>query len=181
MEEIWKDIVGYEGLYMVSSFGNVKSLDRIVGHCHGKTKPIKGCILKPSIDAYGYKIIGLNKNNHHQTKTIHRLVAIAFIPNPENKPEVNHKDTNKLNCYESNLEWATSKENIIHACKHGLHRKSGKPIIQFSMDGVFIEKFQSILEACTKTGVSRHGIILALSGKYRQSGGFKWSLINNQN
>lgn len=112
MEEIWKDIIGYEGLYQISNLGNVKSLPR-------KHSP-KNKILKPSLNNKGYLIIKLCKNKKHNQKKMHRLIASAFIPNPENKPQINHIDCVKTNNSIPNLEWCTAKENIVHAEKNKL-------------------------------------------------------------
>lgn len=107
MEEIWKDIEGYEGYYQVSNLGRVRSLDHI--DCRGRH--IKGKTTKQLKDKDGYYYVQLNKNGVQTKKKVHRLVAIAFIPNPENKREVSHLDETKTNNQVSNLEWATSKEN----------------------------------------------------------------------
>jgi hypothetical protein len=108
MEEIWKDVDGYEGYYQVSSFGRVRSLDRVVNnHFYG------GRILCLASDSDGYKVVGLHKNGSKTVK-VHRLVAQAFIPNPQNLPEVNHKDENKKNNFYNNLEWCTTKYNLTY-------------------------------------------------------------------
>lgn len=117
INEIWKDIKGYEGLYQVSNFGNVKRLSSYVAHngIFGKTKQriVKVKILVP-IDLRGYKVLKLSKNGEEKRYYIHRLVAETFISNPLSKPEVNHKDGNKQNNCAENLEWVTHQEN----CKH---------------------------------------------------------------
>lgn len=97
--EIWKDIIGYEGLYQVSNLGRVKN-------------PFK--ILKSAIDRYGYEKVSLTKNKISKSFKVHRLVAINFIPNPENKDSVNHIDHNKLNNLPENLEWVNHRENMNH-------------------------------------------------------------------
>lgn len=125
MEEIWKDVVGYEGLYKVSNLGNVKSLDRTVEQFnHAKQRMVKttykGRMLKQSERNNGYLFVGLKENGKKQKKeNIHRLVAKAFIPNPEKKPQVNHKDRNKKNNHLSNLEWCTTHENMQHTFETG--------------------------------------------------------------
>jgi hypothetical protein len=114
MTEIWKDIKGYEGLYQVSNLGNVKSLS-YRNHTSFSEREL---ILKPWC-LKGYKGISLTRNNKPRRRLLHRLVAQAFIPNPENKPEVNHKDFDHGNNYVENLEWMTHLENICHAAKGG--------------------------------------------------------------
>ena len=108
--EVWKDVVGYEGLYKVSDRGNVYSVERI--GVNGNK--IGGRMLKPWYDRYGYIRVSLRKNGIKKNKRVHRLVAEAFIPNPNNLPEVNHMDENKTNNELSNLEWCTRKHNNNH-------------------------------------------------------------------
>lgn len=119
-KEIWKPIPGYERIYEVSSYGNVKSLDREITNSIGTTRLYVGKVLKKSKDRYGYSICKLFKNSKGKNHTIHRLVAIAFIENIDNKPIVNHIDGNKLNNHVSNLEWCTNSENDLHAFSLGL-------------------------------------------------------------
>ena len=107
MEEIWKDVVEYEGLYQVSNFGKIKSLDRI--DCVGRK--IKGKILSAFTLKNGYLVVHLCKNGVKKTQLVHVLVAKAFIPNPQNLPEVGHKDENSKNCFANNLEWTTHADN----------------------------------------------------------------------
>lgn len=116
MKEIWKDIKGYEGLYQISNFGNVKTFKR-----QGTDERI----LKSKEDGCGYLRVRLLKNYKYRIKYISRLVAIYFLDNPENKSEVNHIDGNKQNNNILNLEWVTHKENIQHAYNIGLL----KPIV----------------------------------------------------
>ncbi len=120
MEEIWKDINEYEGLYQVSNFGRVKSLTRECKHPLGGTRKVNERIMKPEKGKWGYLRVHLNKNGKGERHLIHRLVVRAFIPNPGNKPEVNHINGNKQNNHVDNLEWCTSKENIQHAIRLGL-------------------------------------------------------------
>lgn len=112
--EIWKDVIDYEGIYLVSNLARVK---RIMSR-KNPTCDIMNNIYHPS----GYVHISLTNNGKGRNFKLHRLVAIAFIPNPENKPQVNHIDGNKLNNLPSNLEWNTSKENINHAWETGLSK-----------------------------------------------------------
>ncbi len=117
MQEIWKDVVGYEGVYQVSNIGVVRSVDRFDGN-----RFRKGVTLKAKTNDGGYKTVHLrNKLTSKESwPTIHKLVAEAFIPNPENKPTVNHEDGDKLNNLESNLKWATHQEQTVHAFKNNL-------------------------------------------------------------
>ena len=119
-KEIWKSIPGYEGIYEVSSYGNVKSLDRKITNSIGTTRLYKGKILKKNNDRYGYPVCKLWKNSKGKNHTIHRLVAITFIENDDDKLLVNHIDGNKTNNHISNLEWCTNSENDLHAYRLGL-------------------------------------------------------------
>ena len=114
MKEIWKDILGYEGYYQVSNFGNVKSMDRIVERKNNGTGnlPLKSRILSLNTYPRGYKRVTLRKNNISKSFFVHRLVAEAFIPNPNNYPYVNHKDENPSNNHFDNLEWCINEYNI---------------------------------------------------------------------
>ena len=151
MKEIWKDIKGYEGLYQVSNLGNVRSMDRITRD----GRKIKGKNIKPHTNGNSrYLRAALCNNGKIKYENIHRLVAKAFIPNPENKPEVNHKDENPSNNFIDNLEWMTSKENSNYGTGHlrailntnfdSIKAKTSKPINQYDMNGKFIKRFKSL-------------------------------------
>lgn len=147
--EEWRDVVGYEGYYMVSDLGRIKS-SYIVSR-------VKDGIIKMGSDKNGYCSFALWKNKSQITKKGHRVVAKAFLPNPENKPCVNHIDGNKRNNRITNLEWVTHKENSRHAVENGLYRhpemKKGyesphsKEVYQLTVEGVFIKAFGSSIEA----------------------------------
>lgn len=111
--EIWKDITGYEGLYQASNFGNIKSLKRNTAHER---------ILKPRVDKGGYLYVGLTKNGITKTYKVHRLIGLTFIANPKNKYSINHINGNKQDNNVENLEWASAKEQAIHAVKMGLFK-----------------------------------------------------------
>ena len=114
-EEIWRPIVGYEGLYEVSSYGRVRSLDRYV---KGKSYRLhKGKVLSPGKNSRGYLSIVLSYNGKHKVITVHRLVAEAFLPNPDNLPEINHKDEDKTNNRVDNLEFCDHKYNVNYGTR----------------------------------------------------------------
>ena len=122
-KEIWKEIEGYEGLYEVSNFGNVRSLDRLVeytGKRSGTLSKMKGKPLKPYGDGRGYLKVKLGRT---RSVSVHRLVAEAFIPKVKGKDIINHIDNNRINNIVSNLEWVTPKENVHHAMKQGRMRR----------------------------------------------------------
>ena len=110
MEEIWKPIEGYENYYEISNKGRLRSVDRVVQDKNGVKMPIKGRLIKCGT-CQGYKIYNLYKGGKYKSVRIHRLVAQAFIPNPENKSDVNHKDFDRSNNCVENLEWTTRQEN----------------------------------------------------------------------
>ena len=119
-EEKYRDIKGFEGLYQISEYGDIKSLDREISHYKGGVSKIKGRVLKTPLDKYGYKKAVLFNKGKRTYTTVHRLVALSFITNPNNLPEVNHKDGDKLNNYWKNLEWCTTEDNLKHAHKNNL-------------------------------------------------------------
>ena len=121
MIEKWK-IINSHPDYMVSNQGRVKSMSRIVNYTNGGKRPLESSILKPGYNLQGYPIVTLINNKKRKTRAIHRLVIMAFIPNPENKPMTNHKNGIKTDNYVENLEWATAKENVIHAVRTGLNK-----------------------------------------------------------
>lgn len=127
-QEIWKDINGYKGLYQVSNSGKIKSLKKI---------------LNPWLDK-GYLRVGLSKKSKHKYFSVHRLVALHFVSNPKNKPEVNHLDGNKLNNNDWNLEWSTQKENNEHARNILNKPGSNKKLILNTDYGIF---YESAIEA----------------------------------
>lgn len=166
MKEIWKDIKGYVGLYQVSDWSRVKSMERKVRHSSGGTRIVRGMILKQQKDHDGYLQASLYREGKESKKSIHRLVAEAFIPNPENKPRVNHIDTNRWNNYALNLEWATHQEDVDHSVS--------KPVIQFNKQGVEIARFKSANEASRRTGIFQGSISNVCRGLGKTAGDSKW-------
>ena len=124
MSEEWRPIEGYEGLYEVSSYGRVRSLDRYVKTCYEAYKLHKGKILSPAKDKNGYLKVHLCCNGKHNIIRVHRLVCKAFIPNPDNLPEVNHKDEDKTNNSVDNLEWCDRSYNISYGTRTERQKKT---------------------------------------------------------
>ena len=148
MEE-WRDIPGYESFYQVSNLGNVRSIR------FNKVRNMK------SWDSHGYRAVELCINNNRYIVGVHQLVALAFIPNPENKPEVNHKDRNRSNNNVENLEWVTQSENIAHAYRNGVKPRptyQNQPLQKEILDIIENKKYFSIREASRKTGHKRDTI-----------------------
>ena len=188
MKEIWKDIKGYEGLYQISSFGNVKSLDRYIINKNGDKQYFPGKYLTQGISDNYLKVI-LSKNNKQRTFRVHILVARAFIPNPENKPEVNHIDGNKKNNKVNNLEWNTRSENELHAYKNGLAKPSNKQkqavakyakenyskkVVQYSLNGEFIKEWNSMHDVWRELGIRPSYICRCCKGLRNQTCGYIW-------
>jgi hypothetical protein len=182
-KEIWKDIPGYEGLFQASSKGRIKSLKRMVirGYKnHPRTVPEK--IRTLSLDKFGYYHIALSKENKRKNYFVHRLIALTFIKNPNNLPQVNHIDGNKKNCCIENLEWVNQSENLKHAYRIGLQKPSGgavkyKPVAQYSLDGELICKYKSITEAMKATGAGSISACVNNKKKYKTSKGYIWKKI----
>lgn len=171
--EVWKDIKGYEGLYIVSSFGRVKSLDYL--HT-GKEK-----ILKPWKQKNGYLQVQLCKNKKRKGVTVHRLVATAFIDNPENKPQIDHinsiKDDNRVD----NLRWCTAKENTNNAItiskRYGANSCRARGVLQFTKEGVFVRKWECMRDAARVLGIGYKHISSCCLGKRKTAYGYKWKYV----
>ena len=157
--EIWKDVEGFEGLYQVSNMGRIKSLDH---YASNGIKDIlyKGRIIQQSLHN-GYRIAHLCKNNKVKTVNVHRIVALAFVPNPLNEPQVNHKDGNKANNDASNLEWCSQRENVIHGIKTGLRNlKISRDKYQYIYEEHLKGKTYRILAEEFNVGKTRIGQIV---------------------
>lgn len=163
--EIWKDIEGYEGLYQVSNLGRVK---RLKGTYMSTER-----ILKPRGNNTGYLQVHLCKNSKSKFDKVHRLVAQAFIPNPENKPQVNHIDENKTNNMVSNLEWVTVKENNNHGTR--IERaiiSNQKKVKAIDIANGEYNYYESIKACGRELGIDPSSITKQLKGKLKQTGGY---------
>lgn len=170
MEEVWKDVVGYEGLFSVSNFGNIRN---------EKT----GRVLKLYKNKRGYCLVSLyHKRNNRKTYRVHRLVAEAFIPNPNNYPYINHKDENPSNNRVDNLEWCTPQYNATYGHAHEKHMKTildkygkyhlKKTVLQYTLDGVFVKEYDSITEASEESGIPMNNISACCRNVNTQAKGF---------
>lgn len=179
-DEIWKDIKGYEGYYQISNKGRVKSLHRIVIDKNNIKKVYKEKLLDITINKKNnYKYITLHKDNKYETKSIHRLVAETFIPNPNNYPEVNHIDENHFNNCVENLEWCTKEYNN----KYGTNKERmistqrnnnlyGIAINQYDLKGNFIKQWKSFKEIERILNYHHSNIIVCCKKRIKQSNGF---------
>lgn len=186
--EEWKDIIGFEGLYEISSWGRLKSYKR---------NPL-GLIMSITNKTGWYLSIvlcGIGKTN--QSEKMHILVGKYFIPNPENKKYINHKDLNKQNNHKSNLEWNTAKENNAHARAlnpnilkgmNDYNRDRTKYVNQYCLSGNLLEEHSSVKEAALKTKVCERNIFqVASKTEYKpgltrkQAGGFMWKYKEKEN
>ena len=169
---LWKEIIGYEGLYLISDEGNIVALPKLVKgrnlagdiEVHRKAKMLKKFLRGKN--GLMYEGVALSRDGETKRYAVHRLVAEAFIPNPDNLPEINHKDENPLNNQVDNLEWCTHQYNIDYS--------KSKPVVQIK-DGEAIGKYKSIKEASRSTGIGRTNITNVLCGWSNTAGGFQWA------
>ena len=189
-KEVWKFINGYEGAYEVSNSGKVRSCNRTISCSNGRQLKRQGVILHPATNRDGYLQVALSKDNKLKSYLVHQLVGLAYIPNPENKYTLNHKDGIKANCAASNLEWATKAEQAQHSLRTGLRTmpnvwggKTGglhgahKPVYQCTLNGTVIRRFESIVEAGTAVSIHPSGITGVCRGKHKTAGGYKWKFV----
>lgn len=174
MEEVWKDIDEYEGLYQISSLGRVKSLKG-----NRKIHLIEKIILLSNTHN-GYKSVSLSKNGKRKSFRVHRLVAKSFLENPLEKPYINHKDCNRTNNNINNLEWITQKENIKHSQKSdkGKFNNRNKPVAKCSNSGVILNVYGSISEASRQCGLSTSLISYCANNKYNLNREYLFKFIN---
>jgi len=202
-KEIWKDVEGYDGFYKVSSNGNVMSNGN---YCDGRKYKPK--VLIPNIDIHGYKYVTLYKDGKTKSVKIHRLVAEAFIPNPENKPCIDHIDTNRGNNSIGNLKWVTYCENannpitrkhlseawrrkelsddykkkLSDRMKANIEKAMSKvriPVLQFTKDNIFIAEFPSTVDAAKAVNGNATSISRNCRGKRPTAYGYIWKYKNH--
>lgn len=184
LNEIWKDIAGYEGLYQVSNFGRVRSLDRVDSENHYR----KGQIMKQKMTkgpgrGAGYMRVGLRNGKKQKEYLVHRLVAMAFIPNPCNLPQINHRDGCRANNCVDNLEWCDAQYNLSYGdrgkkvSKALTGRKNTwgiKPVLCYSKDGSLICRYDSVAAASESLNILATHISACCNGKQHTAGGYKW-------
>lgn len=172
MNEIWKDIEGYEGLYQISSLGKVKSLN----YRHtGKEKILKLCK-----DKDGYLQVCLCKDGKVKCCRIHRLVASAFLPNPDNLSEINHIDENKQSNCLDNLEYCDRSYNTNFGTRNERVAKAlSIPILQFTKKGEFIRRWDSTMDVKRELGFCHSDISRCCKGKLKTCGGYVWGYADD--
>ena len=189
--EQWKTIDGYED-YEVSNYGRVKSLERIDNL--GRT--IKEKILKQSTNNNGYQQVCLCKNGKRKMFQVHRLVANAFIPNPNNYAEINHKDECKTNNHVSNLEWCNRKYNCNYGSfiekhsgennpktmfgKFGKEHPTSKKVIQLTLENEVVRNWNSMMDIKRELGYNQGNISSCCRGRYKSAHGYKWKYTNTE-
>lgn len=164
----WKPIVGFEEHYLVSDEGMVWSARR-----HK--------VLKPKIDRYGYEVVTLSVNGISHHRTIHRLVAQAFVPNPNNLSTVNHINENKTDNRAVNLEWMSVADNDNYGTrnKRMADSKCHQPVAQVLSDSNTVI-YKGVKDASRKTGINRSCIALCCKGVQKTAGGYKWRYVNER-
>lgn len=189
LKEIWKDIEGYEGLYQVSNMGRVKSLERNVVGGRGGLYKIEEKILTPC-NRNGYSSVSLSKDGVITTHSIHRLVATAFIHNPNNFPMINHRNEIKNDNRVENLEWCTHKYNMNYgtinkrrgeSLGYGKNNLCSKSILQFTKKGDFIRKWDCSMDIERELGFDNSNITKCCNGKkhFLSAYGFKWGYADD--
>ena len=176
MKEIFRDVVGYEGLYEVSTCGRVFSKKKTVPTKHGSTRSYPKKEMKLQENENGYLTVTLCKQGKRKVIPVHRLVAFAFIPNPSSKPQVNHIDENKKNNNIDNLEWVTNKEN------HDYGTARQRNVVNTSIPVVMIDAgkeivFKSMSDAERAGHASVGGISACCRGKQKTAGGYQWRYL----
>lgn len=171
--EIWKPIERLGGVYEVSNKGRVRTTDRYV-KCQNGQRLVRGIIKKQTLQN-GYCIVTINMQGKYNTEYVHRLIAEAFIENPNNYKQINHKDENKQNNCVENLEWCNSKYNINYGTRtERAAKKRSKPVLQCDIEGNKIKMWESLSEIGRMLGYSPSNIMYACNGKFKTMYGYTW-------
>lgn len=177
MQEIWKDVAGYEGLYQVSNLGKVRSLDRKI-KCSNSIRFYKGKILSQCIDDKGYYRVLLSAAAKHKSVQVHRLVAKAFIANLDNLPEVNHKDEDPSNNCVDNLEWCSKIYNLEYGTGMQRSQKSQhrKAVLQYDANNNLLNEYEGVNQAAMAIGKPKDAtaITKCCRGKNKTAHGYIW-------
>lgn len=172
----WKPVKGYEGLYEVSENGEIRSVDRYIktNILHVKTRLIKGKMLVQNLKNSGYKTVDLCKSGKVRTTSVHRIVAEAFLPNPNGLRFVNHKDSNRANNAVYNLEWVTSSENRMHGIEYGNVTFPSKAVLCIENGLLFEQPYKAAKWLCANYPDRSNGEIGTIAGNIRAAcKGFK--------
>lgn len=185
MEEVWKDVVGYEGRYIVSNFGRIRSLYREFVNKRGRIMHITDRVMKTHLDECGYERVKLSGESGAKMTFVHRIVAESFIPNPNNHPMINHIDECKTNNRVDNLEWCDAKYNNVYGNRLELVSKIlmcrsdlSKPVLMCDLSGNVLAEFGSIRDAARRVGGNQSFIGKACKGIYKTAYGHIWRYKN---
>lgn len=174
MEEVWRDIKGFENKYQVSNLGKVKSLNYFGGSNEQ--------ILKQKTNPNGYMYVSLWKNNKESQLRVHRLVAEAFIPNPDNKVQVDHINCNRIDNRVENLRWCTRSENMRNPLTLkkliGKNAPSARSVLQFSEDGYLVKRWFCMRDAEQVLGIKAQHISRCCRGERKSAGGYVWKYFD---
>ena len=178
MDEVWKAVPGYEGLYEVSTRGKVRGVKREYVDTLGRHRILPEMLLRCRLDRNGYIRVTLSKDSVGTGWLVHRLVALAFIPNPENKPHINHIDGNKGNPAADNLEWCTASENNTHRCRVlGYYNGQQKRPVVCTDTGA---EYESIHAAAVALDLNAGCILQVCRGRYSHTGGLHFEFITDE-
>lgn len=175
-EAVWRPYPEYP-FVEANQFGEIRTIDRTTTCKNGAKRHYKGRVLKQQKDQDGYLLVGVSVNGRHINLYAHRVIATCFLPNPDNLPQVNHKDCNRTNNNVNNLEWCTNEYNVAYREKYGVSAKEfskalRKPLFAVNLKTLKVTYFESQNEAARQLGVSGGQIYNVLNGRYRYAGGY---------